>query len=94
MFRRSGSLLLLLALTGCVGTFVPVKVRPGSNIALPDNGSWVESIVLSVMCANARNANIAPCRCPNDRSALSAPCGPAQIDSIPQTIPVPPVKRP
>jgi hypothetical protein len=85
MLRRSGSLLLLLALTGCVGSIVPVRVRPGSNIALPDNGSWVGDIVGGVLCAKGKNPR------------KGGQCGQVRIDSIPQridTLPTPPAKRP
>jgi hypothetical protein len=85
MFRRSRSLLLLLALTGCVGGIVPVKIRPGSNIALPDGGSLVGDIVGGVLCAKGKNPR------------KGGQCGQVRIDSIPQridTLPTPPAKRP
>ena len=85
MFRRSLPLLLLIAVTSCVGGIVPVKVRPGSNIALPEQTSLVGEIVGSVLCTKGKT--------PQNR----AQCGQARIDSIPQrrdTLPTPPAKRP
>jgi hypothetical protein len=85
MLRRSPSLLLLLALTGCVGGIVPVKIRPGSNIALPDGGSLVDNIVGSLLCAKGTNP-------PN-----GAQCGQFRIDSLlprSDTPLTPPAKRP
>lgn len=85
MFRRSRSLLLLLAVTGCVGGIVPVRIRPGSNIALPDKGSFVDNIVGSLLCAKGANP-------PN-----GAECGQFRIDSVlPRSdMPfIPPAKRP
>ena len=85
MFRRLPLLFLLVALTGCAGGLIPIKIRPGSNVALPDDRSWVGELVGVVACSKGTDPR------------KSAQCGQPRIDSIParrDTLPTPPAKRP
>jgi hypothetical protein len=85
MFRRLPLLSLLVAVTGCAGGLIPIKIRPGSNVALPDDRSWIGDLVGAVACSKSKDPR------------KGTQCGQARIDSIPQrgdTLPTPPAKRP
>lgn len=50
---RRFPLLIVLFTTACVGKY-PVRMRPGSNVALPVGTSLVSGIVSSVLCEKTK----------------------------------------
>lgn len=78
---RRLSLLIVLFATACTGGY-PARIRPGSNIALPDNGSFIGAFVDSFVCEKARRQG----------KTSPAPCGPVSVDTLgPGTGVLPPV---
>jgi len=84
---RPFALLLVLFATACTARY-PVRLRPGSNVALPPSGteSLVEGIVGSLLCekarANAARPAIAP-DCSLDASDPLIPGRPPVIIAVP-----------
>ena len=81
---RRFSLLIVLFTTACVGSY-PVRIRPGSNMALPREGSWVGDVVNSYLCDKERNRV--------DRSSGVAQCA-MRLDTLGPTVTVPQVPPP
>jgi len=81
---RRFSLLIVLFTTACVGSY-PVRIRPGSNMALPRDGSWVGAVVNSYLCDKERKRA--------DRSSGVAQCS-VKVDTLGPTVAVPEVPSP
>lgn len=83
-------LLIVLLSTACVGSY-PVRIRPGSNVALPNGGSVMDGIVRNLVCEkNRKNRKNSP--------DSANQCGLLRPDTLSPgsepPVPVPPGKRP
>ena len=58
MLRKS-ALLLLISLTACAGGVAMPRMRPGSNMVLPDNPSIVEEVVRAATCKRDKPTSMA-----------------------------------
>jgi hypothetical protein len=53
---RRFPLLIVLSATACIGKY-PVRIRPGSNVALPVGTSLMGGIVSNLLCEESRRDN-------------------------------------
>ena len=70
---RRRYLLVVVILTGCVGG--PVRMRPGSNVALPAQRSIVHDLVNGYVCSKDGSR-------PDETLRDVQRCGPLALDTI------------
>ena len=51
MIQKTVAFVLIVGLAGCVGGTPEIRMRPGSNMVLPQQPSLVEGLVETVVCA-------------------------------------------